>query len=93
MNIMKQLLLVLILPCIASAQVADGLSASGSRTVTLTADEAAFTMLASTSLDGTQQQVKQALQDANQMVFSAARVVIMAWWIGTFQSLGRVVLF
>ena len=27
------------------------------------------------------------------MVFSAARVVIMAWWIGSFQSFGRVVLF
>jgi hypothetical protein len=61
---MRQLFLVPIFSCIAAAQVADGLSASASRTVTFTADEAAFTMMASTGLDGTQQQVKQVLQDA-----------------------------
>jgi uncharacterized protein YggE len=61
---MRQLLLVPIFACIASAQFANGLSASGSRTVTFTADEAAFTMVATTNLDGTGQQVKQALQSA-----------------------------
>ena len=33
------------------------------------------------------------MQEANQTVFSAARVTIIAWWTGTFQSFGRVVLF
>ena len=61
---MRKLLLVPIFSCIAAAQGADGLSASASRAVTFTADEAAFTMVASTGLDGTQQQVKQVLQDA-----------------------------
>ncbi len=60
---MRQALLVLFFCGAAQAQ-SDGLSASASRTVTFTADEAAFTMLATTTLDGTQQQVKQALQDA-----------------------------
>ena len=35
---------------------------------------------------------RQALQEANQTVFSAARVTIIAWCTGTFQSFGRVVL-
>jgi hypothetical protein len=33
------------------------------------------------------------LHEANQTVLSAARVTIMAWCTGTFQSFGRVVLF
>ena len=34
----------------------------------------------------------QQLHDASQIVFSAARVTSIAWWIGIFQSFGRVVL-
>ena len=63
---MKPLLLVLIpvLACVAAAQTMDGISAPVSRTVTLTADEAAFTITIAATLDSTQQQVKQALQSA-----------------------------
>ena len=63
---MKPLFLVLIpvLACVAAAQTLDGISAPVSRTVTLTADEAAFTITIAATLDSTQQQVKQALQSA-----------------------------
>jgi hypothetical protein len=63
---MKHLFLVLIpvLTCVAAAQTLDGISAPVSRTVTLTADEAAFTITVAATLDSTQQQVKQALQSA-----------------------------
>ena len=63
---MKHLFLILIpvLACVAAAQTPDGISAPVSRTVTLTADEAAFTITIAATLDSTQQQVKQALQSA-----------------------------
>lgn len=56
--------LVLLLSGAALAQYNDGVSVSVSRTVTLAADEAAFTVLASTGLDGTAEQVLQVLQTA-----------------------------
>ena len=49
---------------IASAQVADGIATSVNRTVTLTADEADFSVVAGASLDTTQQQITQVLLDA-----------------------------
>jgi hypothetical protein len=63
---MKHLFLFLIpvFSCVATAQTFEGISAPASRTVTLAADEAAFTLTVAASLDSTQQQVKQALQDA-----------------------------
>jgi len=61
---MRQAFFVLIFSGIASAQVSDGISASVNRSVTLTADEAAFQIVVGATLDGTQQQVKQALQAA-----------------------------
>src|ERR1035437_8806816 len=64
-HLMKHLyLLFIVLSCVATAQTLEGISAPASRTVTLTADEAAFTITAAASLDSTQQQVKQALQNA-----------------------------
>jgi hypothetical protein len=61
---MRRLLTVLLalLPC-AAAQT-DGISAPVSRTVTLVADEASIGITVAATLDSTQQQVKQALQDA-----------------------------
>jgi Protein of unknown function (DUF541) len=50
--------------CVATAQTGDGINAPVSRTVTLTADEATFTITAAATLDSTLQQVKQALQNA-----------------------------
>jgi len=63
---MKRLvaLLFAVFCCAATAQTLDGINAPVSRTVTLTADEAAFTITAAGTLDSTQQQVKQALQNA-----------------------------
>src|ERR1035437_731187 len=63
---MKHLFLFLIpvFSCVATAQTFEGISAPASRTVTLAADEAAFTLTVAASLDSTQPQVKQALQDA-----------------------------
>ncbi len=60
----RSLLLVAALSCAANAQTSNGISAPVSRTVTLTADEAAFTLTIAATLDSTQQQVKQALQNA-----------------------------
>jgi hypothetical protein len=57
-------LLLFALSWLAPAQMPDGINAPASRTVTLAADEAAFTIVAAASLDSTQQQVKQALQNA-----------------------------
>ena len=53
-----------VLSCVATAQTLDGINAPVSRTVTIPADEAAFTIIAAGSLDSTPQQVKQALQNA-----------------------------
>jgi hypothetical protein len=63
---MKHLFLFLIpvLCCVATAQTSEGINAPASRTVTLAADEAAFTITVGATLDSTQQQVKQALQNA-----------------------------
>jgi hypothetical protein len=57
-------ILFTVLSCAAIAQTVDGINAPVSRTVTIAADEAAFTILAAASLDSTPQQVKQALQNA-----------------------------
>ena len=62
---MKHLfLLIAALSCVATAQTFDGINVPVSRTVTLTADEAAFTITTAATLDSTPQQVKQALQNA-----------------------------
>jgi hypothetical protein len=62
---MKPLLLLLIvLSSVITAQTADGINAPASRTITLAADEAAFTISVAATLDSTQAQVKQALQSA-----------------------------
>ena len=58
------LFLIPVLACVATAQSVDGISAPVNRTVTLNADEAAFSIAVTASLDSTQQQVKRALQDA-----------------------------
>jgi hypothetical protein len=57
-------LLIVALSCTATAQTFEGINAPASRTVTLAADEAAFTISVSGTLDSTQQQIKQALQNA-----------------------------
>jgi hypothetical protein len=57
-------LLLAALSCAATAQTFDGINAPASRTVTLAADEASFTIAVAGTLDSTQQQVKQALQNA-----------------------------
>ena len=61
---MRFLLLLAALSCAAVAQTFDGINAPASRTVTLAADEATFTIAVAAGLDSTQQQVKQALQNA-----------------------------
>lgn len=61
---MRLLLSILLLCGAVPAQTLSGVSGSASRTVTFTADEAAIGIAASTGLDGTEQQVKQILQDA-----------------------------
>jgi len=58
------LVLFAVLSGAAIGQTLDGINAPASRTVTIPADEAAFTILAAGSLDSTPQQVKQALQNA-----------------------------
>jgi uncharacterized protein YggE len=58
------LLLLIVLCSVGTAQTLDGINAPASRTVTLTADEAAFTISVAATLDSTQAQVKQALQNA-----------------------------
>jgi hypothetical protein len=57
-------LLLIVLSSLTTAQTLDGINAPASRTVTLTADEAAFTISVAATLDSTQAQVKQALQNA-----------------------------
>ena len=62
---MKHLLpLFIVFACVTGAQTPDGISAPASRTVALTADEAAFAITVAGTLDSTQQQVKEALQGA-----------------------------
>ena len=57
-------LLSIVLSSLTTAQTLDGINAPASRTVTLTADEAAFAISVAATLDSTQAQVKQALQNA-----------------------------
>jgi uncharacterized protein YggE len=56
--------LFLFLAVLASAQVTDGVATSVTRTVTLTADEADFGIVAAAGLDTTQQQIAQIFLDA-----------------------------
>ena len=56
--------LLIVLCSVGAAQTLDGISAPASRTVTLTADEATFTIAVAATLDSTQAEVKQALQNA-----------------------------
>jgi hypothetical protein len=90
---MKPLLLVLIpvLAWVAAAQTPDGISAPVSRTVTLTADEAAFTITIAATLDSTQQQVKQALQSAGlpnpTVVATGLGQATTEWFAGPVQIL------
>jgi uncharacterized protein YggE len=57
-------LLIVVFACLATAQTPDGISAPASRTVAMTADEAAFAITVAGALDSTQQQVKETLQSA-----------------------------
>jgi uncharacterized protein YggE len=60
-----RLVSLLVLSALAAfAQLADGVATSVTRTVTLTADEADFTIVAGASLDTTQQQIAQVFVDA-----------------------------
>jgi uncharacterized protein YggE len=60
---MRYAALMLLAAVAACAQVSDGLSVSVSRTVTIPPDEAGFTVMLTTSLDTTQSQVTEALQN------------------------------
>src|ERR1039458_5614999 len=59
-----QFLLLIVLCSVGAAQTPDGINAPASRTVTLTADEATFTIAVAATLDSTQAQVKQAIENA-----------------------------
>jgi uncharacterized protein YggE len=61
---MRLLALFLLSTVVAFAQLSDGISTSVTRTVTLTADEADFAIVAGASLDTTQQQIAQIFLDA-----------------------------
>jgi len=62
---MRLLSLFLFLPVVSHAQVgADGIATSVTRTVTLTADEADFSVVAGAGLDTSQDQIIQTLSDA-----------------------------
>jgi len=61
---MRYLALITLLTTAAFAQVSDGITTSVSRTVNITPDEAAFTVVVNTTLDTTQDQVVQAFHDA-----------------------------
>ena len=89
---MKHLyLLFIVLSCVATAQTFEGISAPASRTVTLAADEAAFTITVAATLDSTQQQVKQALQNAGlpnpTVVATGLGQDSSAWFAGAAQML------
>jgi uncharacterized protein YggE len=60
----RVILLFIALSAVATGQTLDGISAPVSRTVKLTADEATFTIAVASTLDSTQAQVKQALENA-----------------------------
>ena len=60
-----RLVALFLLSAVASfAQITDGVATSVTRTVTLTADEADFSIIAGASLDTTQQQIAQIFLDA-----------------------------
>jgi uncharacterized protein YggE len=61
---MRLVSLLLLSALAAFAQLTDGVATSVTRTVTLTADEADFTIVAGASLDTTQQQIAQVFVDA-----------------------------
>jgi uncharacterized protein YggE len=61
---MRLVSLLLLSACAAFAQLTDGVATSVTRTVTLTADEADFTIVAGATLDTSQQQVAQIFLDA-----------------------------
>ena len=61
---MKPLSLFLFLASLGSAQFADGITTTVSRSINLTADEAAFSVVAGAPLDTSQQQVTQIFLDA-----------------------------
>jgi uncharacterized protein YggE len=61
---MRLVSLLLLSALAAFAQLTDGVATSVTRTVTLTADEADFTIIAGASLDTTQQQIAQVFVDA-----------------------------
>ncbi|HEV3198831.1 MAG TPA: SIMPL domain-containing protein [Bryobacteraceae bacterium] len=61
---MRYLALILLCAFAASAQVADGITTTVNRTVTVTPDEGDFVVVVSTSLDTTQDQVTQSFHDA-----------------------------
>ena len=61
---MRLVTLFLLSAATAFAQFADGVATSVSRTVTLTADQADFSIVASAGLDATQQQIAQIFLDA-----------------------------
>src|SRR5438477_10764250 len=63
-NHMKSLSLFLFLASLASAQFADGITTTVNRSISLTADEAAFSVDVRAGLDTTQQQVTQIFLDA-----------------------------
>jgi hypothetical protein len=83
---MRSLLLLAALSCAATAQTFDGINAPASRTVTLAADEATFTIAVAAGLDSTQQQVKQALQNAglpNPTVVATGLGQVASQWFAT----------
>ena len=61
---MRFVSLILLSTCAAFAQFNDGITTSVTRSVAIAPDEADFTVVVSTSLDTTQQQVTQVFQDA-----------------------------
>ena len=70
MKYMRLASLIVVMALGAYAQVADGIATSVTRTVTLTADEADFSIVAGASLDTTQQQVAQVFLDAGTVSYT-----------------------
>jgi uncharacterized protein YggE len=60
---MRYTYLIMLLACAGSAQTADGVTVTVTRTVNVTPDEAEFSAIVTATLDTTEQQVTQALQD------------------------------
>jgi len=72
---MRLFSLILFFACASGAQVADGINASVTRTVTLTPDEADFTAVLSAPLDTTQDQITQILNNSGIQNFTFVSVV------------------